>query len=75
MGPVGSTYGEHIAVCVKAHDDRLDAIEGNAGGLGPKGVRREGVIRQTRKFRKPGTPDREYCVMFGVRPLPEDYDA
>lgn len=75
MGPEGSTYGEHIGVCVKAHDDRLDAIEGNAVGLGPKGIRREGVIKQTRKFRKPGMSNREYCVMFGVRPLPEDYDA
>lgn len=73
VGPVGSPYGEHVVVCIEVHSDHIVTIEGNASGPGPKNDKREGVIKRKRTFRRLGSPDREYCVAFGVRPLDADY--
>ncbi len=73
VGPVGSNYGEHVTLCAAVNAGGITTYEGNASGPGPKGDKREGVIKRTRAFRKLGIADRDYCVMFGVRPLPEDY--
>lgn len=73
VGPVGSNYGEHVTICFSVQADSIGTYEGNASGPGPKGDRREGVIKRTRLFRKAGVADREYCVMFAVRPLPSDF--
>jgi hypothetical protein len=73
VGPVGSNYGEHVTICYSVEAGKIGTYEGNASGPGPKGDKREGVIKRTRLFRKAGVADREYCVMFAVRPLPEDF--
>ena len=75
MGPAGKTEGAHIAIAYAAPDGRglVGTYEGNAGGTRPDGTKHEGVIRRTRPLPYAGIPDREYRVLFAVRPLPEDY--
>lgn len=73
VGPDGSPHGEHVVICIEVHPDHIVTIEGNASGPGPRGDKREGVIKRKRSFRQPGGSDREYCVVFGVRPLDADY--
>lgn len=73
VGPKDSQFGEHVTLCCGVREDSIDTYEGNASGPGPKGDKREGVIKRTRPFFKPGMPDREYRILFGVRPPTTDF--
>ena len=71
VGPAGDRDGAHVVLCVSVDPDGIVTYEGNAYGPGPSGSRREGVIRHVRPF--DDVRPEEYRVVFGVRPLPEDF--
>lgn len=73
VGPLGDRDGAHVVLCESVDPDGIVTYEGNAYGPGPSGGRREGVIRHVRPFAAERAE--EYRVIFGVRPLPEDYEA
>lgn len=49
----GKEYGQHITIVSKwrSADLVFDTVEGNATGIGPKGQRFQGVVRQTRALK------------------------
>lgn len=60
-------YGDHITIVRSVTPHYIDTVEGNAAdGVFPDATVGEGVVRK----RRPRTD-----FVFGVRPLPEDYDA
>jgi hypothetical protein len=69
----GRPWGDHVTLCIGVHGDHVDTIEGNAIGLGPDGSRREGVVRTSRP-RWVADPKTKR-ILFGVRPLEEDYSG
>lgn len=69
----GLDYGTHVTLV-----DRWDAsqkvfhtVEGNATGLGPKGDRRQGVVKQVRPLHS-ATPAKEYHAIRLIRPGSND---
>ena len=64
-------WGNHITICRAVKPDGIETYEGNAGGTGPDGETYEGVIRQFRPFTAARAST--YRVIFGVRPLSEDW--
>lgn len=78
VGPGGDIDGAHITVyrgsCRTDAVGRVvsfDTFEGNAHGVGPTGLRYEGVVANTRKVNS--TTASDYRFAFAVRPLPEDF--
>ena len=57
-------YGHHITLCVDAHDDYIDTIEGNAKGLGCEDKTVIGVIKRSRNIED---------IAHIYRPLREDF--
>lgn len=72
MGPRGHVRGKHIAICEKIVGRKCHTFEGNAHGRFPDGEFGEGVVRCERPLRS--GKKREYRILYGVRPLPEDYE-
>lgn len=67
--PSPKRWGDHIAIAREITKEAIHTVEGNGRGQGPDGSTYFGVVHRTWKIGKPepGT------VLYGVRPLPEDY--
>jgi hypothetical protein len=66
-------WGRHIVLVLNVSGGLVHTFEGNATGQLKHGVTGEGVIRGTRPLHS--TNDAEYRILYGVRPLPEHFDA
>ena len=71
-------HGSHVTICRSVGSYGIGTWEGNATAPGSdatpegKGIY-EGVITRSRPFN--GEQERrEYCVLYGVRPMPSDYE-
>lgn len=73
VGPDGDADGAHVTFCTEVRAHGIETFEGNAMGTGPDGDRYEGVVKQYRPFAAHAKTARTYRVIFGFRPLPEDY--
>jgi hypothetical protein len=67
----GSVKGSHITICSGVGRRGIKTIEGNAYGRLPDGEYGEGVIKRSRPFR---SGSGRKVVLYGVRPLVEDYE-
>ncbi len=66
-------WGKHICIAERIGDGHVKTIEGNAHGTLPGSAYGEGVVRQVRPLSS--SVDKEYRVLYGVRPLPGDFDG
>lgn len=73
MSDASTPSGKHIGICTTVFGTTINTIEGNANGTGPSGQRIEGVVRASRPLPMAATTARQYRIIFGVRPLLEDY--
>ncbi len=73
MSDATTPSGKHIGICTAVLGSTVNTIEGNATGTGPSGRNIQGVIRGNRPLPAAATTQRQYRIIFGVRPLPEDY--
>jgi len=74
VGRKGSRWGDHVVICGGPDKSRgIRTIEGNAKGGGPGSVVHEGVVVQRRPWAENARTGKEYRVLYGVRPLAEDY--
>jgi hypothetical protein len=73
MSDATTPSGKHIGICTAVLGNTVNTIEGNATGTGPSGRNIQGVIRGNRPLPAAATTQRQYRIIFGVRPLPEDY--
>lgn len=73
MSDASTPSGRHIGICTEVSGAYVNTIEGNATGTGPSGRKMEGVIRGSRPLPQAATSSQQYRIIFGVRPLPEDY--
>lgn len=80
IGPEGDADGAHVTLVERvipaSHGSgaSIATIEGNARGRLGDGSVGEGVIRADRSFPYRGIAQRTYRVIFGVRPLREDFE-
>lgn len=78
VGGGGRAYGDHVTL-VERYDEVtgvFHTIEGNAVGAGPRGNKREGVIRTTRPLGlDPGQPRSMYHARRLLRFAPEDFES
>lgn len=65
-------HGRHIGIVEEVGAGGYKTIEGNAIGEGVGGERYNGVVRDVREFEKPGQSDKEWRILFAVRPLDAD---
>jgi hypothetical protein len=65
-------WGRHICIAERPTPDGWATIEGNAHGQFPDGSYGEGVIRTERPYAVGNA--RSYRILYGIRPLAEDYD-
>ena len=76
VGGGGRAYGDHVTLVERydAVNGIFHTIEGNAVGAGPRGNRREGVIRTTRPLGlDPDQPRTMYHARRLIRFAPEDF--
>jgi hypothetical protein len=66
-------WGRHIVLVIAVSQGDVHTFEGNAWGQLKHGVRGEGVIRGTRPLHS--VDDSTFRILYGARPLPEDYDS
>jgi hypothetical protein len=65
-------WGRHIVLVLNVSQGLVHTFEGNAKGQLKGGVHGEGVIRGTRPLH--AVDPKEYRILYGIRPLAEDYD-
>lgn len=67
----GKKWGDHVVIVEAIEEEQIRTVEGNAVGLAPSGATWEGVIKTSRPFVASSTKIKR--VMYGVRPLAEDF--
>lgn len=67
----GKKWGDHVVIVESIEAEQIRTVEGNAIGLAPNGATWEGVIKTARPFVTNSTKVKR--VMYGVRPLAEDF--
>jgi hypothetical protein len=75
VGGVGTGPGKHITVIERFDEVRRVFLtrEGNGGGIGPDGKRRQGIVRGERPLGLPrGAAEPTYHARWLVRPAPSD---
>lgn len=73
IGPVGSGPGKHITLVETYNAGTFSTVEGNSVGIGPKGDRRQGVIRNFRQLGlRVGQAPTTYHARRLIRPAPAD---
>lgn len=77
VGPADcKAWGSHITLCesIDHQANEIRSIEGNAMGLGPDGVKYEGVVKQVRPIDGSSLPAKKYRLLHVIRPLTEDFN-
>lgn len=75
VGGVGTGPGKHITIIERfdPSSGMFHTYEGNAGGTGPDGKRRQGIVRAVRPLGLPsGKPPSTYHARWLIRPAPSD---
>ena len=75
IGPVASGYGKHVTLVesFNTNNGTFGTLEGNGFGLGPKGDRRQGVVRSFRPVGlNIGQKPTQYHARRLIRPAPSD---